>query len=176
MLSSIDTATARADSESAERYLSLDNEFEVPFLLLNGGVNLADQSAIEIDGFHLGVASLWSLLPLVKTPFLRAETLLGLDFLAGSWNDGYVIALGTDLGVGLRVGYHDVGLFTMGTWMPTLLVNSPVKTHTQTTLLGYRLLLGMSWHRNNFGLAWRSIGRKHGYAYRAVELFLGVGF
>lgn len=170
----IDSTNVFARESSA--FQSSSSGLWAPYLLFNGGLNLSDGSDFEIDGFHLGLATLWSLLTIADTSQLRIEAMLGMDVIGGTWDHGYLFSLGADCGAALRAGTKRLGFFAMATWLPAILVIQPASANTQTTPLGYRLLAGMSWYRNNFGVGWRSIARKTGSAYRAIEVFFGVGF
>ena len=155
---------------------SSSSDLWAPYLLFNGGLSLSDRSEFEIDGFHVGLATFWSLLTIADTSQVRVETMLGLDVIGGSWGHKYLFGLGADCGAALRVGPPSIGFFAMATWLPSILAIQPASANTHTTPLGYRLLIGMSWYRNNFGVGWRSIGRKSGFPYRALEAFFGLGF
>ncbi|MBN1652848.1 MAG: hypothetical protein JXA30_03650 [Deltaproteobacteria bacterium] len=171
----IETTNARA-SEATSVLSSSADELWAPYLLFSGATALADRSELQVDGFHLGLATLWSLLTIAESPRLRLETMLGLDALGGSWDNGYLFSLGVDCGVALRAGSASAAFFAMATWLPAMLITQPASADTYTTPIGYRLLIGMSWYQNNFGLGWRSIDRAQGYPYRALEGFFGIGF
>jgi hypothetical protein len=157
-------------------FQSSSSDLWAPYLLFNGGLGLSDRSDFKIDGFHVGLATFWSLLTIAETSQVRIETMLGLDVIGGAWDHGYLFSLGADCGAALRAGTPRVGFFALATWLPAILVTQPASANTYTTPLGYRLLVGMGWYRNNFGVGWRSIARKAGSPYRAIEAFFGVGF
>jgi len=171
----IDSTNASARESSAFQP-SPSSDFWAPYLLFNGALALSDRSDFEFDGLHVGLATFWSLLTLIDTSQVRIESMLGLDVIGGYWDHNYLFGLGADFGAALRAGTRQIGFFTMATWLPAILAIQPASTNTHTTPLGYRVLVGMSWYRNNFGLGWRSIARKRGSPYRALEVFFGVGF
>jgi hypothetical protein len=171
----INAATALAQQSEASQSTESETEIWRPYLLFSGGLGFSDRS-VGIDGFHLGFASLWPLLTIAKTKAVRIETMLGVDALGGSWNDGYLFGLSADFGAALRWGDRQMAFFTMATWSPSILITQPASANTRTTPLGYRVLIGMSWYHNNFGVAWRSIARGEGSPYRAIEGFFGIGF
>jgi hypothetical protein len=175
LIISIDSANVFARVTPAFQS-SPSNDFWAPYLLFNGGLSLSDRSDFEIDGFHLGFGTFWSLLTLADTSQLRIETMLGLDAIGGYWDHGYLFGMGVDCGAALRAGTASIGFFAMATWLPSILVVQPARNNTHTTPLGYRLLVGMSFYRNNFGVGWRSIAKKTGAPYRALEAFFGMGF